>query len=351
MNAKPKRRWMRIGSMALPAVMVLAPLLALMIVGSSNGAGGGFSVYGLETYESFEHGWPFSFLTRTVHQHNTSRWAIWRGSKEWNFAAAAGNLVLLAAATAVITTLSIRRARQGRAWRLTLRECMLFVTLIGIAAGHFGWCVRRGEQAIAVGESLEALNASVHYEYCGPKWLRRVDATWLDRVLQKVPLESIRWVEISGVAREDMEAACHLLAKVDRPHEVTLNYAEVNEPVLQLVLESLTLCQPEVLDLSGLKLESFMGEPWSPELLQPLARNPRLRELDLYDTGIGDQELSALLECRHLRRIDLTDTKVTAKGVQTLFALPELEELSISETAISAELQKEAAAAGVLLNP
>jgi hypothetical protein len=124
---------------------------------------------------------------------------------------------------------------------------------------------------------------------------------------------------------------------------------ETNEPILHLVLESLTKCRPEELSLRYLKLEGFMGEPWSPELLEPLTRNPRLQRLDLEGTGVGDQELAAILKCRQLRIIRLRFTKVTEKGVQTLLALPELEELALSEEAVDDELRAQAAAAGVKL--
>jgi hypothetical protein len=336
---------------ALPVIMVLAPLIALMVVGSSNGRSSAHAAGTSATWEPFEHGWPFTFLTRTVFLPPASRWAIWEGGKEWNPAGAIGNVAFLAVTTGVVTLLSIRRARQNRVWRLTLRECMGITLGIGVIAAHLGWCIRRGEQAIAVGERLEVLQANVDYEYCGPKWLLRIRSICgADSHFQGLPLYSLRSVDLENIERSDMEAACRLLSKVERPHEVTLTFTEVNEPVLQLVLESLTRCQPEVVDLEGLKLEGFMGEPWTAELLEPLARNPRLRSLSFLGTGIDDQQIPAFLQCRQLRQIDLISTRVTPKGVQSLLSLPALEEISISETAVSAELRREAAAAGVRLN-
>src|SRR4029079_1821221 len=91
-------------------------------------------------------------------------------------------------------------------------------------------------------------------------------------------------------------------------------------------------------------------EPWSAELLEPLAENPRLHKLGIAGTGIGDLEIPTLLQCRHLRSIDVTATKITAKGVKQLLALPGLAEIRISETAVSAELREQATAAGVRLD-
>src|SRR4051794_27613184 len=147
-----------------------------------------------------------------------------------------------------------------------------------------------------------------------------------------------------------MEVACQLLAEVDRPREVLMESTETTEPILHLVLESLTRCQPEELSLRGVWLESFQEEPWSPALLEPLARNPRLRKLNLSETGVGDAELAAILKCSQLRSIEICSTTVTAKGVQSLLKLPNLEELAISEAALSDELQKQAAETGVRLD-
>jgi len=349
MSEKRKRRWWELGLMALPAIIVLTLLVALMMVGSSNGRtyahAGGIQA----TREPFEHGWPFLFLTRNVYLRPASRWAIWQGGLEWNPVGVVGNAVFLVAAIVLVTVLSIRRARQNRVWRLTIRECMAITLLIGVIAAHLGWCVRRGEQALAIGKPLEALQANVDYEYCGPTWLRRIRGGCFDSALQGLHLYSIHSVDLKNIERSDMEAACRLLGDVQHPYEVTLNFTEVNEPVLQLVLESLTRCRPEVVELEYLKLEGFKGKPWSAELLEPLARNPRLRILNIRGTGIGDLELPAILQCRHLQSIDVTVTKMTAQGVQQLLALPELEEISVDETAVSAELREQAAAAGVRL--
>ena len=350
MSEKRNRRWWEMGLTALPAVVLLTPLIALMVVGSSGGRSGGHSAGAWATWESFEHGWPFTFLERTDYGPPSSRWFVWKGNKEWHLAGAGGDAVLFAATTAIVSALSVRRARQKLGWRLTLRECLAVMLLIGVVAAHFGWCIRRGEQAQETGRRLEAIQGSVGYEYCGPKWLIRLQWKWLDRSLEDVPLESISWVNLREIERPNMDAACKLLAEVDHPREVLMEGIEINEPLLLLMLESLTKCQPEELSLTGLKLESFMGEPWSAALLEPLARNPRLRKLNLDDTGIGDGELAALLQCRHLRRIELCSTKVTAKGLQSLLVLPQLEELAISEAATSDELRKHAAEAGVRLD-
>lgn len=349
MSEKRKRRWWEMSLMALPAIIVLTPLVALMVVGSSSGRSSAHAGGVSATWEPFEHGWPFTFLTRTVYLHPASRWAIWQGGKEWNPVGVVGDVAFLVAATAVVTVLSIHRTRQNRVWRLTIRECMAFTLFIGVVAAHLGWCVRRGEQAIAIGEPLEVLQANVDYEYCGPKWLRRIRGFWLDSPLQELHLYSIHSVDLENIERSDMEAACRLLSDVYRPSEVTLSFTEVNEPVLQLVLESLTRCRPEVVEFEHLKLEGFMGEPWSAGLLEPLARNPCLRHLKFNGTGIGDQEIPAFLKCRHLRSIDLIGTRVTAKGVQRLLALPELKEISVEDIAVNDEIRSQAATAGIRL--
>ncbi|MFN0020135.1 MAG: hypothetical protein ACKVP0_17890 [Pirellulaceae bacterium] len=200
-----------------------------------------------------------------------------------------------------------------------------------------------------MGRRLQSIQGHVGYEYCGPKWLVRLQWKWLYGLIDDVPLESVSWVSLGAIEQSEMKAACSLLADVDRPRDVIFETTETTEPMLHLMLESLTKCQPEELSLSGIFLESDREEPWSPALLEPLARNPRLRRLKLNSTEIDDAGLAPLLQCSQLRWIELCSTAVTAQGVQSLLTLPNLEELVISEAAMSDELQRQADKAGVRL--
>src|SRR5205085_5213910 len=119
---------------------------------------------------------------------------FWSGTKKWNLVGGAGDVAVFGLITGIVIALGIRRVRQNRVWRLTIRECMAFTAMIGITAGHFGWCMRRSEQAIAVAAKLESLGGYVDYEYCGPKWFQRIRGTELDSPLRRLHLYSIRSV-------------------------------------------------------------------------------------------------------------------------------------------------------------
>jgi hypothetical protein len=168
-------------------------------------------------------------------------------------------------------------------------------------------------------------------------------------VLDRLPFSSIRTVYLSDVARKDREGAFRLLAEVDRPHEVVLVLPKVNMPMLQQFLESVSQCQPESVVFYGLTLEEFEYEPWPAGLLEPLARNPRLKELNFMATGIGDPAIPALLQCRHLRKIELNGANVTPQGLLDLLKLPSLKEIGIHYSSLNDEVRAKAVEAGVRL--
>jgi hypothetical protein len=343
---KPNRRWLQFGMTVLPAILALVPLLVLMISGTATWT---VEPSGSISLEAIEHGWPLTFLKRVVDKPQASRWAIWQGNQEWNWEEGAADLALLTSAALLITFVTIRRAKKNRIWHLSLRECLTLMFLIALVATHFGWCIRRGERARALGTKLEALGTGIEYEYCGPKWLRRVEGGGRDSLLDRLSLSSIRSVYFSDLPSNERESAFRLLAEVDRPHEVVLELPKLNMPTLRLFLESVPKCQPESVVFYGLTLEELGYEPWPAGLLEPLGRNPRLKELNFMATGIGDPAIPALLECRHLRKIELGGAEVTPKGLLELLKLPNLQEIGIHDSSLNDEVRAKAAAAGVRL--
>jgi hypothetical protein len=78
-------------------------------------------------------------------------------------------------------------------------------------------------------------------------------------------------------------------------------------------------------------------------LLDFLPLLPRLQELDLHDTSIGDDDLDCLRGLAQLKALNLKGTSVTAEGLAKLIPLESLEELGIDERIATHEAMAELA--------
>lgn len=88
--------------------------------------------------------------------------------------------------------------------------------------------------------------------------------------------------------------------------------------------------------LKSLTLSSIRSD--APSLLSHLPRLPRLENLDIRGSSVGDHDLGCLAALPRLRSLGLSNIRITATGVATLASLESLEELALSGDMISPEV-------------
>lgn len=89
---------------------------------------------------------------------------------------------------------------------------------------------------------------------------------------------------------------------------------------------------PEALTLETLILS---GNPIGDPALEPLAKLPSLRRLDLADTSLTGGNLAALAKIESLRSLDLSGLPITDEAIPDLKRFKQLDELKLHETELT----------------
>src|SRR5262249_20807984 len=83
--------------------------------------------------------------------------------------------------------------------------------------------------------------------------------------------------------------------------------------------------------VEALDLVSYQGEGEVGDGLTHVAAMSGLKELNLEDANVGDEQVSALAALTGLEVLDLSRTRVTAAGLTFLPSLPQLREVSVRQ--------------------
>jgi len=337
--------------------LFLAMLLAVIVVpGELMDSGGahfsGPGIGGSSCWKDYEHGWPYVYLRRTVHDAETGGWSLTDGVTEfelWRLVADVS--VSVALLLALLGAWEWRRRRLGTPWQFSLLGLLCLTAAI---AGAFGWWRVQRRNYEREAEVIARIEEDSHFpiqEYCGPYWLRRLVGVKHLGVFYRVvavDFDSATDDEILDNVRPDLNALSHcrgvnlgsarisgagigMLSGVRRLQWLSLIGANVTDADLRNLKELVNLAWLD-LECTGItdagichvgqlhRLEAlYLGATRVTDSALPqLSGLTKLKELSLASTEVSDRGLPYLETLTNLRYLDLADTRVTSAGVAQL---------------------------------
>jgi len=223
-----------------------------------------------------------------------------------------------------------------RSFRFSLRTLLIFMLVVGGAAG---WKIERVRKQREVVAWVHEMGGRVTYEprgsflehlVAGPEWLReRLGRDFFDDV-QKVLLEP-KFSLVSDVS------PLANLTKLETLDLYNTQLSDLSQLVKLTNLKKLTLYNTQFSDLSPLakltNLESLGLNNAQVSDVSPLANLTKLEGLDLSGTGVSD--VSPLAKLTELDWLMLSNTQVS--DVSPLANLTKLEHLYLHHTQVSEE--------------
>jgi hypothetical protein len=282
--------------------------------------------------EAVVHGWPMPFLWRTPEGWMNVPWKA-KPSLPWTLADSARQFLILPLALDIIVAaagvatfgalVEWRRRRRRRFVQFSLRELLLFVTIVAVI---LGWGInqrKKDQERRDRFGSIRSMTASF-----APR-----APLWLQTLVGDESLTSVGFNELSGILMWNSSSGDDIKYLVDRfPGEVG-------------IMIDTAMSSDDVVSISKLdRLESFIraapinGRPTDlTRLLACLDKLHNLRELEIYET-IDDAAMSRIAKLSRLESLVLSEAgRLTARGLAELQNLKELKRLSLSGAKLTSD--------------
>jgi hypothetical protein len=249
----------------------------------------------------------------------------------------------------------LRRRRRGGLWRFSIGDLLVIVAAVAVALGVFSAqraegrrereLVNRIVMAQSPGEQDWGYDASnrVQWHEGGPAWLRkRVGDEWLrdfDRVVgfetdgtelaEVVRFAHLECIFIEGAASNRQLKQLEECPSLEAVTIWNVRMRHDKNPLREVESDwDVGFRIPKLPRLRGLAL------PATPFLGEGLENVPNLESLDLFETGVGDDDMPLVGKMSKLKMLILEDTDVTSAGLRHLANLTELRVLWLSKTQI-----------------
>lgn len=332
-------------------VLLLLNIPGQWIVGPDIFATGKYGPH-FGVYEHCEHGWPSTYLWR----QSSSPWKLLERIEQFSVAGLLAD-VAIALGLLFVSGLLFEawRRRRNRFLQFHLGDLLVFTAFVAVVAGILATYRHQYRRELRALESIEKtesrtewgipVNERVDWQPGGPSWLRNVLGDRPFRIFDRVV----------GIDAADEELR-HVV-KLRNLKVVRLFIFSASNRQLELLqqcphLEALDLCfayvddeGEEKLDDEGYLVEPCLRLPRLPSVRginlygaafrgEGLEHLTSIEVLDLTDTDVDDEALSALRALTHLKDLSLAGTEVTNAGLRHLSALSQLEAVWLNDTAI-----------------
>lgn len=268
-----------------------------VIGGSFSGPTGGAA----GVWESFEHGWPWLFLDRSVDELETGRWALWKGESDFRLRNLLGDIgvwLLIVAFVFVGMEYWLRRKKGRERWQWRLSTMFLATFVLSCVLSW--WCCHRHQhlKEIAVFDAFSHDVVLGARAYRGPLWLERLCDHPRPTVFERVTGFEL----VPGVNDERLLEMAPRLSTLKYCESVWTLDCNITEHALGFLVD--------------------------------------LREIEflfLDRTNVGDELTAILLDLPNLRILRLDETKVTDAAIKDLGKMKNLEVLWVGGTAMTDE--------------
>jgi hypothetical protein len=332
----------------LPPLVILLPLificgkLLLTIVPTQRHVVGVSPYLALLGGLSTERGWPWVYETQWRNPGYVSLVTPRRTNIEFSAALLCADLACLASIVAAAAfMLAIHYRHSGRWVRFTLRELLLLVTIVAVAAGWLQYNrAGRAREQTAIAKIGGSGAASPRIEYVGPGWLRRLvserSLTPFHRITQ-VTIGKYKFAEQSVFTEQGDVSLAEVLPEFG--YLTALAWEDESAVSGTVPAGGLPAGSAKVKLLPHAtayrRIERlFLRDPdVDDRTLEVLPSLPRLRDLNVEHSGITDAGLEIICNVATLENLDLSCSEsITSAGVLKLSKLKNLKSLRLPKT-------------------
>jgi len=351
-----KRRWPKLHA---STVVVLAFMAVALLLANIYGQRDMTLAYdnGLDTEETFKHGWPESFIEREVlvgefgvppMPRYRSRWLFLQEVQPFTALALLANFAVGIIVLVVVGCL-FENWRRGRARVFQLHLIDLFL-LSGVVASGFGFYVyhrSRHQAEIAALQAIDAIERPEWMDYSceSPADWQPVALPWFEldgesaRVLDRIvrvdaspaslkEVVKLRELRVARLTMTTLESADQLAVLEELPH---LEALLLSDSFLDVPFER----PRRVFNVPRLSRLRGLSCAWTQYDGDGLENLPSLEFLDLEGTDIANTALVPIGAMSQLRVLNLGATRITDDGLRHLVGLPHLQELHLGSTEIT----------------
>jgi len=269
----------------------------------------------------FDHGWPWLYMTRYPDEARWGeRWRVWSGIYEFHYTTLLWNLLFAVGLSLLLTCLWRVHCLRSSRWRMSLREMLLVVVVLCIAMGGFTHFRRQHVLEESYLLELEKIGFRTGPDFRLIPWFIQPL-----RDLRMINDDNWYYLDVEWEEKSGSEWA-----------PTSLTSTDINQIMVEQVSKGIRLSLVRDVFIADSKLDNQGVEMlcrWAPQCtrlglygcekvddegISIIARHlPRLRELNLSQTGITDKGLSVI--ARHLtglRELSLAQTGITDEGIR-----------------------------------